>query len=340
MQALRFIEPGSMELTEVPEPDAPSIGEVLVRTHQVGVCGTDISGFLGKHPFFSYPRIPGHELGVEVLEIGPQVENVRPGDRCAVEPYMNNPDSFASRRGLANCCQDVEVIGIHIDGGLRAKFLIRADKLHKSESLTYEQLALVETLAIGCHAASRTDPVAGDLALVIGAGPIGCSIIEFLKLRGCHLTVMDLNVDRLNSVKKMYNVSNAICPSEQQDEFEAMREITGGELYTHVIDATGSPKSMGQAPNYVRHGGQLIFVGNTTQEITFNPTSLQKPEITLKCSRNALPEDFRFIINAIEVGQIDTAPWITHRTTLNEVVDVFESYTRSETGVLKAMISI
>ena len=329
-----------MELADVPELGAPGDGEVLVRTYSVGVCGSDISGFLGKHPFFSYPRIPGHELGVEVLEVGPQVNNVRPGDRCAVEPYINNPDSFASRRGLSNCCQDVQVIGIHIDGGLRAKFIIRSDKLHKSENLSYEQLALVETLAIGCHAVSRTDPAVGDHALVIGAGPIGCSIIEFLKLRSCRITVMDLNPARLASAARMYNLGNTIRPGEKHEEFEEMREITGGELYSHVIDATGSPKSMGYAPNYVRHGGQLIFVGNTTQEITFNPTSLQKPEITLKCSRNALPEDFRFIIKTIEAGQIDTAPWITHRTTLSEVVDVFESYTRPDTGVLKAMISV
>ena len=108
--------------------------EALVRTHRVGVCGTDTSAYLGKFPLFSYPRIPGHELGIEVLEVGSEVTNVRPGDRCSVEPYMNNVDSFASRRGFGNCCQDLQVLGVHTDGGLRERFIVRADKLHPSSS--------------------------------------------------------------------------------------------------------------------------------------------------------------------------------------------------------------
>ena len=104
-------------------PGKPGPGEALVRVHRVGICGTDISGYLGKMPFFSYPRIPGHELGVEVLEVGEGVTNVKPGDRCSVEPYINDPNSYASRRGQPNCCEKLEVLGVHRDGGLRPQFL-------------------------------------------------------------------------------------------------------------------------------------------------------------------------------------------------------------------------
>ena len=119
-----------------------------------------------------------------------------------------------------------------------------------------------------------------------------------------------------------------------------MRQSTDGELYSYVVDATGSAAPMGAAPRFARHGGTVVFVGNTTQPLTFQTTDLQKPELTIKMSRNALPEDFRFIIQAIEQGRIDTQPWITHRTSLAEVADVFESYTRPETGVMKAMLQI
>lgn len=340
MDAIQFIEPRAMRLIEVPEPSAPGPGEALIRCHRVGVCGTDISGYLGKHPFFSYPRIPGHELGVEVLEVGQGVTGVAPGDRCAVEPYLNNPDSFASRRGLSNCCQAVQVLGVHVDGGLRQRMLVRADKLHRSDTLAYEQLALVETLAIGCHAVNRGDPKPDDTILVIGVGPIGCAVIEFLKLRGCQPVVMDLNEQRLAAVKDMYDLPRGIVLADSEAALEEMRELTGGELFSYVYDVTGSPASMSQAPHYMRHGGTLVYVGNTTGDITFNHSLLQRPEATLKMSRNALPEEFTFIIRAIEQGRIDTERWITHRTDLATMADVFESYCRPETNVLKAVISV
>ena len=155
MKAIRLEEPKNFQYVEIADPGQPGPGQVLVRTHRMGVCGTDLSGWLGKFPFFKYPRIPGHELGVEVLATGEGVTNVAPGDRCSVEPYMNCGKCFACRRGHGNCCCTLNVIGVMIDGGICERFLIRADKLHPSKKLSYEQLALVETLAIGCHATDR-----------------------------------------------------------------------------------------------------------------------------------------------------------------------------------------
>ena len=144
-----------------------------MRVHRVGICGTDISGYLGKMPFFSYPRIPGHELGVEVVEVGEGVTNVRPGDRCSVEPYINDPNSYASRRGHPNCCERLEVLGVHRDGGMRPHFLLPARKLHVSHTLAFDQLALVETLAIGCHAVNRARPGPTSPAWSSGPGRSG-----------------------------------------------------------------------------------------------------------------------------------------------------------------------
>ena len=160
MKALSFDAPKVFRRIEIEGPRRPAAGEALVRVHCVGICGTDISGYLGKMPLFSYPRIPGHELGVEVLEVGAGVANARPGDRCSVEPYINDPESYASRRGKPNCCERLEVLGVHRDGGMRPQFVLPARKLHVSRRLTFDQLALVETLAIGCHAVERGAPQA------------------------------------------------------------------------------------------------------------------------------------------------------------------------------------
>ena len=177
MKAILLEQPGKFEQIEIAEPSQPTAGEALVRVHRVGICGTDISGYLGKMPFYSYPRIPGHELGVEVLEVGPGVTQVKPGDRCSVEPYMNCQQCFACRNGGGNCCEKLQVLGVHTDGGLRPQFIVPARKLHRSTKLSLDQLALVETLAIGCHAVDRSGAKAGDNVLVIGAGPIGLATL-------------------------------------------------------------------------------------------------------------------------------------------------------------------
>src|SRR5262249_9088243 len=232
-----------------------------VRVHRVGVCGTDISGYLGKMPFFSYPRIPGHELGVEVVAVGADVANAKPGDRCSVEPYINDPNSYASRRGHPNSCAKLDVLGGHRDGGLRPELGVPARKLHVSRKLAFEQLALVETLAIGCHATFRADPKPDDSVLIIGAGPIGLATLEFVKLTSAKIIILDMNQTRLEFCHRVMGVKHTVAPSEKLEQ--DLRELTDGHLPDVVIDATGHNGSMSSAFGYVAHGGRLIFVGIT-----------------------------------------------------------------------------
>ena len=340
MKAIRLEEPKHLEQIDISEPTSPGPGQALVQTHRMGICGTDYSGYLGKMPFFSYPRIPGHELGVEVLEVGQGVANVQPGDQCSVEPYMNCGQCYACRKGSTNCCTTLEVIGVMVDGGLCERFLIRADKLHRSSSLTFDQLALVETLGIGCHACDRGAPQEGDHVLIIGAGPIGLATLEFTRLTGAIITVMDMVSDRLDFCQKQYGVAHTIQFRGDGSELEQMQSITQGDRYAVVTDATGSNRSMSDALAYVAATGSLVYVGITTAEVAFTHPHLHKPEITLKASRNAVPSDFTRIIRLIEDGTIDTEPWITHRTSFENVVDEFESFTRPESGVIKALIDV
>lgn len=340
MRAIRLEEPKQFQHVDIAEPGAPGPGQTLVRTHRMGICGTDYSGYLGKMPFFSYPRIPGHELGVEVLEVGEGVTNVKAGDRCSVEPYMNCGKCYPCRKGNCNCCESLKVIGVMIDGGLCERFLIRADKLHASAELSFEQLALVETLGIGCHACDRGTPQEGDHVLIIGAGPIGLATLEFTRLTGATITVMDRVESRLEFCRENYGISHTIQFKGDASEVDQIREITGGDRYAVVTDATGHIGSMSNALNYVAHTGLLVYVGISTAEVTFPHPALHKPEMTIKGSRNALPADFARIISLIEDGTINTAPWITHRTSFDDVIGEFESFTRPESGVIKAIIEL
>ncbi len=340
MKAIELSEPKRFTQIDIDEPGKPAAGQALVQTHNIGICGTDYSGYLGKMPFFSYPRIPGHELGVEVLEVGEGVTNIKPGDKCSIEPYMNCGTCYACRKGSSNCCESLKVIGVMEDGGMRERFLVRAEKLHPSGKLSYEQLALVETLAIGCHATDRGAPMEGEHVLIIGAGPIGLATLEFTRLTGATVTVMDMVESRLQFCKDTYGVAHTVQFKGDGSEMDQINEITGGDRYSVVTDATGNNKSMSNAMSYVAHTGDLVFVGITTQEVSFLHPTLHKPEMTIKASRNAVPADFTRIISLIEDGTINTDPWITHRTTFDDMIGEFEGFTKPETGVIKAIVEV
>jgi alcohol dehydrogenase len=341
MKAIQLEKPQQFRPIELAEPDAPEAGEVLVGVHRVGICGTDYSGYMGKMPFFSYPRIPGHELGVEVLAVGPGVAHLKPGDRCSVEPYMNCQRCFSCRHGHGNCCEQLKVLGVMMDGGLRERFVLPARKLHPSTQLTFEQLALVETLAIGCHAVDRGAPGPEEHVLVIGAGPIGLAAIEFVKLSGATCIVLDLNAKRLEFCRQQMGVKHTMAGTGQGTELEELTRLTDGVLAQVVIDATGNPHSMGQALSYAGFTGRVVYVGITQQEVSFpHAPIMHRRELTLLASRNALPRDFPRIIRLIEQRQIDTRPWITHQAEFSGMMEVFPTWANPETGVIKAMVQV
>lgn len=340
MRAIQLKSPGELRQIELPNPSAPGRGEVLLRTHSVGICGTDIGGYLGKFPFFTYPKIIGHELGVEVLEVGPDVDHLQVGDRCCVEPYINCGHCFACRHGHTNCCQTNQTLGVMTDGGLCDQFVLRADKVHPSRGLDYDQLALVETLAIGCHAADRGDCRGGDHVLVIGAGPIGLATLEFVRLTGAEMIVMDRVESRLDFVRNTYGVSHTITFVSPEQALAELEQITGGDRCRVVIDATGNHHSMSDAVRYVAQTGTLVYVGISDQALTFPHAEFHKPEMTLKASRNALPTDFQKIMRLIEADVIDTRPWITHRCDFDSLPTAFPEFTRPESGVIKAIVEV
>jgi len=338
MKAIRLEKPEQFAAVEVDEPDKPGAGEALVEVHRVGICGTDVSGYLGKMPFFTYPVIPGHELGVQVMEVGEGVGNVREGDHCSIEPYMNCGDCYACRKGATNCCESLEVIGVHKDGGMCERFILPAHKLHPSIKMTMEQLALVETLAIGCNCVNRSDTRQGDKVLVIGAGPIGMAAIEFLKVAKAEITVMDMNETRLEFCKEKLGVDHTVVFKNDNTEVDRLREVNGGDLPITVIDATGSHISMSSAFQYVSFTGQVLYVGITTQELNFKHVSIHRPELTIKASRNAAPADFSRIISLIEDGVIDTDPWLSHQASYDDFIGEFTNWLKPETGVIKAVL--
>jgi 2-desacetyl-2-hydroxyethyl bacteriochlorophyllide A dehydrogenase len=340
MKAIQLEKPEHFRLIDVPEPPSPAAGDAVVKIHRVGICGTDLSGYLGKMPFFSYPRIPGHELGVEVVAVGEGVTNVKAGDRAAIEPYINCQTCYSCTRGHTNCCENHKTLGVHIDGGLTPLYTIPARKIHVSKKLTFEQLALVETLGIGLHAINRANPKPDETVLVIGAGPIGLSAIEFAKLAGSRVVVMDLNEQRLKFVREKMGVTDTIQAQGLEADVKTFTDMTAGKLGNVVVDATGSAKSMAAAYNFAGFTGRVVWVGITQDPITVTQPLMHRREISFLASRNAVAPEFTRIIRLIEAGMIDTGPWITHSVPFDAMIGEFPTWLKPETGVVKAMVEV
>jgi threonine dehydrogenase-like Zn-dependent dehydrogenase len=330
-------EPGRFAPIELPDAAAPGTGEALVQIRRVGMCGTDLHAFHGRQPFLSYPRILGHELGVDVMSVGAGVTDLRAGDRAALRPAIACGTCDTCRRGFPNACPSVTVLGAHIDGGMRERMVVPAACLHPSAALSLDQLALVEPLSIGGHAVGRGTPMPDDRALVIGAGPIGLAVSAHLLAAGIRPLVADVVPGRRAFAEAWAGVET-VDPDE--DPGEAVRARFGGELPTLAFDATGNPASMRGALDLVAHGGRLVFVGLFQGDVMFHDPDFHRRELTLLASRNATAQDFERSITLIETNGADVLAWITDRTTLDGVPDVFPDWARPGSTTLKAMVEV
>jgi len=328
MKALQLSAPQTLTPITLADPAAPAAGEALVRIHAIGICGTDYSGYLGKMPFIEYPRILGHELGVEVIAIGAGVSNVQPGDKCSVEPYLNCSHCHACQQGRTNCCETLHVLGVHCDGGMCERLLLPANKLHANNRLSYEQLALVEMLGIGCHAVHRAQVTAADTVLIIGAGPIGLTVLEFARLAGAQVSILELNETRRAFVQRTWPDVHVLSVAPD----EASAQI--------VFDATGHAGSMGTAFRFARFTGKVVYVGITKEPVLLDDPLFHRRELTLLASRNAVAADFARILSLIEEGKINTHAWISHRAEFDELPSAMAEWIEPTSGVVKAVVRV
>jgi 2-desacetyl-2-hydroxyethyl bacteriochlorophyllide A dehydrogenase len=338
MQAIVLNAPGEFELVDQQIPEPPTADQVQVRVRRVGICGTDLHAYSGHQPFFTYPRVLGHELAVEVMEIGPTTRqhDLHIGDRCCIRPYMNCGQCGACRRGFENCCTKMRVMGVHYDGGMCEITNVPLDKLHKS-FITDEELALVEMLSIGAHAVRRAQIIPGEFALVIGMGPIGLGVSQFAYHAGARVIGMDISEKRLEFARKQPGIEYFI--DARQNVIEQLHAILPDDLPTAVFDATGSAHSMMKTFDYTAHAGRLVFVGLFQGDVTFHDPEFHRRELSLFASRNATTQDFDHVLQLLEQQKIDVASWITRCVFADQLITEFSSWLEPENGVVKAMLS-
>ncbi|WP_239616739.1 zinc-binding alcohol dehydrogenase family protein [Cohnella mopanensis] len=324
-------------LVELPEPTIVE-GEAIVRIRRVGICGTDLHAFKGNQPFFTYPRVLGHELAGIIERIGDNEAGLAVGDQVSVIPYMHCGQCVACRNGKTNCCTSMKVLGVHIDGGMRERISVPVTHLIQTNGLTLDQTAVLEPLSIGAHAVRRSGLLKGETALVIGGGPIGLGVMAFAKYAGARVIAMDINDERLAFSRSWANVDDTV--NALHNPQEKLAELTGGDFPTVVFDATGNARSMTDAFGWVAHGGRLVYVGLVKADIAFHDPEFHKRELTLMGSRNATKEDFANVYAAMKSGGIDVDSYITHRSSFEDMIGQFDTWLKPESKVIKAMVEL
>jgi 2-desacetyl-2-hydroxyethyl bacteriochlorophyllide A dehydrogenase len=328
--------PGVLSAIDRPKP-VRGDEDVLVRIRRVGVCGTDLHIFSGNQPYLSYPRVMGHELA-GTIEEAPADSGLAPGDTICIMPYMTCGRCNACRQGKTNCCRNIQVLGVHCDGGMTEYLSVPKQFVIKAEGLSLDQAAMVEFLAIGAHAVRRTGAEAGHHVLVVGAGPIGMAAAIFVQLRGAIVTMLDSRSDRLQFCEEHLQVSAAVRVGP--GDVDRLSSLTGGDFFDIVFDATGNPKAMERGFQFVAHGGSYVLVSIVSSDITFSDPEFHKRETTLLGSRNATREDFEAVLMAMRSGSIPTQALNTHRMTLGEVPDQFRTLLDPAAGVVKALVEV
>ena len=329
-------EPGQLTLTNIALPQRAA-GEVLLRISHVGICGTDYHIFGGQQPFLEYPRVMGHELAAIVEETG-NSSKFKAGQLVAVNPYLACGSCHACKGGKPNCCMQIQVLGVHRDGGMCGLLSLPEKNLLPAEGLSADAAASVEYLAIGAHAVRRSGMISGARVLVVGAGPIGLGAALFAQVAGGVVTIMDRDDQRLALASSVTGIKATILAGDQARD--AVLQSTSGNGFDVVFDATGNRASMENSFAFVAHGGCYVLVGLVKDSITFFDPEFHKREMTLMASRNAAAADFEHVISAIRAGIVPISKLITHRTTLTEAVTMLPHWSRDKTGLIKAMIEI
>ncbi|MGN7783923.1 zinc-binding alcohol dehydrogenase family protein [Niabella sp. 22666] len=337
MKTLICTLPGQFEYADIPQPELQA-NHALIKIKRIGICGTDLHAYEGTQPFFNYPRILGHELSGELVDFE-NAPGFEKGEAVSIIPYFSCGTCIACRRGKPNCCTNIKVFGVHIDGGMKEYISVPSQYLLHGEGLSFDELALVEPLAIGAHGVRRADVQPGDYVLVIGAGPIGLGTMEFARIAGAKVIALDVNEARLEFCRKHLSV-HATVNATDSNVADQLREIAEGDMPTAVIDATGNLRAINNAINYLAHGGNYVLIGLQKEPFSFSHPEFHKRETTLMSSRNATREDFEHVIKSMKAGLVNPKTYITHTVSFDEVKDNFESWLDPKTGVIKAMVHL
>jgi L-gulonate 5-dehydrogenase len=320
------------------DPPRPGPGEALVRVERVGICGSDLHLYHGRHPYASYPRIQGHEAAGIVVDLGADVgDAVAVGQRVAIEPLIACGECYPCRIGRRNCCVRLQVLGAHVDGCFREYVALPSSMLYAAGDLTAEEAALAEPVSIGVQAVHRGEIAAGERVAIFGAGPIGAAVALAALDRGARVLAVDRLPARLRLMERL-GVERAIV-ADEEDVAAAVAAWTDGEGPAVAVDAVGAPAVIRQCCALVASAGRVVVIGLSEQDVSLPVIDFTRKEMTILGSRNNAGR-FAEAVDLVARSRQRIGAMVTHRYPLDAMPEAIQFAAGHPGEVEKVMIEV
>jgi threonine dehydrogenase-like Zn-dependent dehydrogenase len=329
--------PGSAELAQDADVRDAGQDEILLQVRCVGMCGSDLNSYRGKNPLVSYPRIPGHEIAATVAETNPAHPDWPAGTNVTLSPYTSCGKCASCLRQRPNACQCNQTLGVQRDGAMVEYISAPAGKLYRA-ALSLEELCLVEPLTVGFHAAARGRVQQGDVVAVFGCGGVGLGAVAGAAFRGGTVIAVDVDDAKLETARKA-GAAHGVN-STRNDVHTALAELTNGRGPDVIIEAIGLPQTFRAAVEEVAFTGRVVYIGYAKQEVAYETRLFVQKELDILGSRNALPEDFRAVIDMLEARRFPVQDAITHRVPMTEVPAALAAWDREPAGFGKIVVEV
>lgn len=336
MKVVTILGESEVCVAERKKPQLKS-GEVLVNIKYVGFCGSDLNTFLGKNPMVKLPVIPGHEIGAIIEAVADEVpDNYKPGMPCTVNPYTNCGDCPSCRNGRPNACQFNQTFGVQRDGAMCEYIAVPWQKVIPDKDITPRDFALVEPMSVGFHAVSRGEVTDSDTVMVIGCGMIGVGAVVRAALRGAKVIAVDMDNDKLDMAKRLgaaYTIN-----SKSEDVHERLQAITQGRGPDVIVEAVGAPATYQMAVNEIAFTGRVVCIGYAKTNISFETKYFVQKELDIRGSRNAMPEDFRAVMEYMKLGTCPKDDLITNIYKPEQAQEALEEWAANPGKVFRILV--
>ncbi len=337
MKTIIINKPGEVNIIDTPKPVRKK-GEALLKVLYGGICGSDLGTYRGTFAYASYPRIPGHEFSAEIIEIDDNDRNLKPGMIVTCNPYFNCTKCYSCKRGLVNCCTSNETLGAQRDGAFSEYITMPIERIYDGKGLSAKTLALIEPFCISYHGVSRADVKEGDTVLVVGAGTIGVLAAVAAKAKGAKVYISDIAEKKMNYAVETFGLDGGILNDNHADFIQKVEEITGGNYFDVTIEAVGLPSTFLNCIEAAAFGARVVQIGVGKKNVDFDFTLLQKKELNVFGSRNALKKDFLELINLVKEGKVDLEKIVTNTYSFDEAAKTFSDFDKNAASMLKVII--
>lgn len=338
MKAVQIVNSSDMKVVELEKPTVGA-GEVLVKIKYVGFCGSDLNTYLGRNPMVKLPVVPGHEVGAVIEEIGADVPaDFVKGMNVTLNPYTNCGKCASCRNGRVNACQYNETLGVQRNGVMCEYAVLPWTKIIPAGNISPRDCALIEPMSVGFHAVARAGVTDNEFVMVIGCGMIGVGAIVRAALRGATVIAVDLDDEKLGLARRIG--ASHIINSKTENVHERMQELTKGFGADVVIEAVGSPATYVMAVDEVGFTGRVVCIGYAKSEVAFQTKYFVQKELDIRGSRNALPADFRAVINYMETGDCPVEEFITKIVKPQGALEAMKEWEANPGKVFRMLVEV